>query len=150
MERAQKHIKLSGHLRCDSQRVESDQVLHENSLLKKALVRLIQLPERASLEDKKRAIGNPTLEILSKMKSDFTRLNKAFNGIPAGNIDKISEGAHRIEKEEEVRQRLRDANTAESIEEAIRLARELDMSFEIVLGERKLSKFVTVPVSSRE
>ena len=51
------------------------------------------------------------------------------------------------EKEEEVRERLREASTAEELALWIGRAREMDMEFEVSLGERKLKKLPFDPPS---
>jgi hypothetical protein len=122
----------------------------ESALLKDALIRLVALPQGASLDDKKRAIGRQTLKLLpqDKLSSIVSKKNPRNRGLT--NSAQASEMAQRLEREESVRQLLRDASTKETVQEAIGLAKELDMSFEIALGERKLSKLVTVSVPTRE
>lgn len=76
---------------------------------------------------------------------------------PKKKIPKIelTEKAKRSDQEELVRQRLRDAVSEDAIRLAIDAAKELDMVFEVSLGERKLAKLSETThdeptVSSRE
>jgi hypothetical protein len=67
----------------------------------------------------------------------------------------LTEKAKRSDQEELVRQRLRDAVSEDEIRLAIDAAKELDMLFEVSLGERKLAKLSETThdeptVSSRE
>lgn len=55
----------------------------------------------------------------------------------------LSESAKRTAQEEQVRQQLREAVTESEIESALEAARALEMSFEVTLGEKKLSKMRT-------
>lgn len=62
----------------------------------------------------------------------------------------LSESAKKTAQEEQVRQQLRDAVTESEIESALETARSLGMSFEVSLGERKLSKMRRTSIPQTE
>ena len=122
----------------------SPSVNEEASILKQALLRLLESIKDPSRQEAEKIIGHKALSILGKV-----RVNKKPTE------EKVSEAAQKSEQEEVVRQALRDAETSEDISAAIEKARDLGMNFEASLGEKKLIKLTTSmneneTVSSRE
>ena len=91
-------------------------------IFKRALLRVLELSGNISTEDVRTAIGTDVLTLLTESKSDEVM-----------RIDKL-------EQEELIRSRLRDATTNEELMACIESAEAAGMWYETGLGQRKLSK----------
>jgi hypothetical protein len=134
---------------------EISQLRSESALLKSALVELFKLPNSATFETKRDAIGSEVYNLIRdhvsstrQRKSREKPINKlkATRNPSAGAEDR----ATLLDKEEGVRQQLREAETEQEIQAAIGLAEDLKMSFEVCLGMKKLSKLSPITVSRIE
>ena len=113
------------------------------TVLKGAILRILESVQEPSRQELERLVGSEAMTLLGTetKKKDSKRKSTV-----------ISERAKLNEKQEEIRQALRDADTADEIKSAIEQAKDLDMKFEVALGERKLEKIASPSpmVSSRE
>jgi hypothetical protein len=123
----------------------------EVKILKEALHRVIESTRDPSREEIEKIIGSKAMTILgsvSKIKAKGGKRKPTTE-----TAAKLSDRAKMNAKEEAVRQALREAETVEQITSAIQSAKELEMMFEVSLGERKLEKIsaaASTTVSSRE
>lgn len=135
--------------------IEIAQLRSESALLKSALVELFKIPNNATFETKKDAIGSEVYSLIRdrvpairqrKSREKPSNKPKATRDPSAGAQDR----ANLLDKQEGVRQQLREAETEQEIQSAIAVAVDFKMNFEVCLGKKKLSKLSPITVSRRE
>ena len=135
--------------------IEIAQLRYESALLKSALVELFKLPNSATFETKKDAIGSEVYSLIRdrlssprqrKSREKPLKKPKATRETSTGAQDR----ANLLDRQEGVRQQLREAETEQETQSAIALAEDLKMIFEVCLGKKKLSKLSPITVSRRE
>jgi len=122
----------------------------ETTILKTALIHLLALANGASYIQKKATIGKEVLALLGEdemAKLDLLHTKKKPVAQPSrkknsATLDDVvvSGKAKKFEQEERVRQQLREAQSEADLRTALTTARELGMTFEVSLGEKKLER----------
>ena len=121
--------------------------------LKSALIRVLTLPSGSTFDEQKEIIGEEVLAYLEPSELEHIESVRIPKSKKKNNkkteTEEVPARAQRQEEEEKVRQVLREASTEDDLKAAIDMAKQLDMKFEVSLGEKKLEKFSTV-TSTRE